>query len=91
VVRSSPDEFLGFEGQSLAVDILQADECTIFDLNYPIPSEVRAAATGRATIELRFRIEPIDPQLGQIVIDSEPFVLYDEDLDRLGMETVTIE
>lgn len=92
VVRSSESEFIGFEGQTLAVDILEANDCVTFNLNYPIPDDVReAAAAEGATIELRFTIEPIDPKLGQIIIGSEPFILYDQDLDQRGMETVPIE
>jgi hypothetical protein len=93
VIRTPTEEFLGFEGQTVAVDILTTEGgCNIFDLTYPIPPEVmRAAECCDSTIELRFTIEPIDPQLGRIDLETEPFLLYSPDLDGLSLETVTIE
>lgn len=92
IVRGDEEEFLGFEGQTVAVDINETNGCNIFDLTYTIPREVVNSTVGaNAMIELRFSIVPTDERLGPIFIETEPFILWNPELPNQATETVDLD
>lgn len=72
------DAYLGIEGQTITIIIEPAD-CTQFELGYALPAEIIAAldAAGGGLVSIRFALDPLDDQLGPIVIETEQFVRAD--------------
>ena len=91
VVEEPAGVFIRFEGDTVALTVPQTDECLLVQRDLEIPEDVLNVMDTLSTFEIsvQFLLVPTNPDLGPILLESEPFVRWEPELS-LRPETIRL-